>query len=45
MSEEELNDIDIAYDLVKRNKNNFYKLGKQIVEFLQLDTQTIVKNY
>lgn len=43
MSEEELNDIDIAYDLVKRNKNNFYKLGKQIVEFLQLDTDNSEK--
>ena len=43
MSEEELNNIDIAYDLVKRNKNNFYKLGKQIVEFLQLDTDNSEK--
>ncbi len=43
MSEEELNNIDIAYDLVKRNKNNFYKLGKQIVEFLQLYTDNSEK--
>ena len=48
MDEKELNNIEVAYDLVKRNKNNFYKLGKQLVEFLQLNMENgekILKKY
>ena len=48
MDEKELNNIEVAYSLVKRNKNNFYKLGKQLVEFLQLNMENgeeILKKY